>query len=47
MSVKKMTSDDVVMFEPSDRSMLIDYPELANYPEFNNSLKFSSLIIPD
>ncbi len=36
MSVKKMTSDDVVMFEPSDRSMLIDYPELANYPEFNN-----------
>ena len=36
MAEEIITSDDIVLFEPSDRSMLIDYPELANYPEFTN-----------
>ncbi len=31
-----ITSNDILLFEPSDRSMVIDYPELAQYEEFSS-----------
>ncbi len=43
-SSKVLTSNDIILFEPSERSMILDYPELKNYPELiklsHRDLKF-------